>query len=68
MSNTAKYMSKKSLPSMMGLVMGRTKHCCVKIIFLIIGSSITTLFVITFLLVGSITSNFSSFGTSPVRY
>ena len=33
MSNTAKCVSKKSLPSMMGLVIGRTKHCCVKITF-----------------------------------
>ena len=44
MSNTGKYVSKKSLPNIMGLVIDRTKDCYVKIILSIIKSSVMTLF------------------------
>ena len=41
-------MSKKSLPSIMGLVIGRTKHCCINITLSITKSNAITLFLMIF--------------------
>ena len=63
----SKIVSRKLFPNIMGLVIGRTKHCCIKIPLSITKSSVIVLFVITFLSIASITSNRSLFHTSPER-
>ena len=68
MSRTAKYVSRKSLASIIGLVIGRTKHCYIKVIFSITKPSVITLFVKAFLLVKKVTSNYFLFYTSHIRY
>ena len=56
-TNTAKCLSKKSFPSKMGLGMGKKKHCCVNIVLSATKSNVITVFVMTFFLVRSVTSN-----------
>ena len=63
----SKFVSKKLLLSIMGLVIGRIKNCYVNMILSIIKSKVITLIVMTFILVGSVTSNCSLFCISPVR-
>ena len=52
-----KMCTKKSLPRIMGLVIGGTKYCFVKITLLFTKYNVMTLFIMTFLLVRSIISN-----------
>ena len=59
---------RKSVPSIIGLVIDRTKYCCVRISLSITKSIVIILFVMDFLPVGSDTSNYFSFCTSPTRY
>ena len=68
LTSIAKCLFRKSLPKIIGLVIGKAKHCCGENKLSITKTSIIALFVITLLPVGSVASNHSTFFTSLRRH